>query len=181
MHPLRQHLMFDDIFYSVHLPAWQWIEIVKNKVPSWKVTRGRWSWERRDFDNFKLTNQKFRRVAYRSLRFVCSVFCCCVCFFLNMKVKCSVMNLFSCFRIIHLACTFIFHFTIMRDLEKMAGWLRLAIIYIFSGIGGYLYSAILLPYQAEVSYFCFLFFTKTVRLLCVSYKTSFYFLPFLWI
>ena len=38
----------------------------------------------------------------------------------------------------------------MRDLEKMAGWLRLSIIYVFSGIGGYLYSAILLPYQAEV-------------------------------
>ena len=38
----------------------------------------------------------------------------------------------------------------MRDLEKMTGWLRLSIIYIFSGIGGYLYSAILLPYQAEV-------------------------------
>lgn len=44
----------------------------------------------------------------------------------------------------------------MRDLEKMAGWLRLSIIYIFSGIGGYLYSAILLPYQAEVTnhFFC---------------------------
>lgn len=67
------------------------------------------------------------------------------------------MNLIVYFRIIHLACTFIFHFTIMRDLEKMAGWLRLAIIYIFSGIGGYLYSAILLPYQAEVINFCFLF------------------------
>lgn len=45
----------------------------------------------------------------------------------------------------------------MRDLEKMAGWLRLSIIYIFSGIGGYLYSAILLPYQAEVTdHFCVL-------------------------
>lgn len=55
-----------------------------------------------------------------------------------------------CFRIIHLACTLIFHFTIMRDLEKMAGWLRMSVIYILSGIGGYLYSAILLPYQAEV-------------------------------
>ncbi|XP_078347167.1 inactive rhomboid protein 1-like isoform X1 [Oculina patagonica] len=60
------------------------------------------------------------------------------------------MAIFAHAGIIHLACTFIFHFTIMRDLEKMAGWLRLSIIYIFSGIGGYLYSAILLPYQAEV-------------------------------
>ena len=41
----------------------------------------------------------------------------------------------------------------MRDMEKMAGWLRMAIIYIFSGIGGYLYSGILLPYQAEVIIF----------------------------
>lgn len=60
------------------------------------------------------------------------------------------MAIFAHAGIIHLACTLIFHFTIMRDLEKMAGWLRLSIIYIFSGIGGYLYSAILLPYQAEV-------------------------------
>ena len=73
-----------------------------------------------------------------------------------MKIK--VFNNESCFRIIHLACTFIFHFTIMRDLEKMAGWLRLAIIYIFSGIGGYLYSGILLPYQAEVRFTFALFF-----------------------
>lgn len=60
------------------------------------------------------------------------------------------MAIFAHAGIIHLACTLIFHFTIMRDLEKMAGWLRLSIIYVFSGIGGYLYSAILLPYQAEV-------------------------------
>lgn len=60
------------------------------------------------------------------------------------------MAIFAHAGIIHLACTLIFHFTIMRDLEKMAGWLRLSIIYILSGIGGYLYSAILLPYQAEV-------------------------------
>ena len=60
---------------------------------------------------------------------------------------------FLCFRIIHLCCTLIFHFTIMRDMERMAGWLRMGIIYIFSGIGGYLYSGILLPYQAEVIVF----------------------------
>lgn len=60
------------------------------------------------------------------------------------------MGIFAHAGVIHLLCTLVFHFTIMRDLEKMAGWLRLSIIYIFSGIGGYLYSAILLPYQAEV-------------------------------
>jgi membrane associated rhomboid family serine protease len=35
-------------------------------------------------------------------------------------------------------------------MEKMAGWLRIAIIYIFSGIGGNLLSAIVTPYQPEV-------------------------------
>ncbi|KAM7438854.1 hypothetical protein ABFA07_011688 [Porites harrisoni] len=60
------------------------------------------------------------------------------------------MAIFAHAGIIHLCCTLIFHITIMRDMEKMAGWLRMAIIYIFSGIGGYLYSGILLPYQAEV-------------------------------
>ena len=66
---------------------------------------------------------------------------------------CMTIFFHSVFRIIHLCCTLIFHFTIMRDMEKMAGWLRMAIIYIFSGIGGYLYSGILLPYQAEVIIF----------------------------
>lgn len=41
--------------------------------------------------------------------------------------------------------------TILRDLEKLAGWLRISIIYIISGITGNLASAIFLPYRAEVS------------------------------
>lgn len=40
--------------------------------------------------------------------------------------------------------------TILRDLEKLAGWLRISIIYIVSGITGNLASAIFLPYRAEV-------------------------------
>lgn len=40
--------------------------------------------------------------------------------------------------------------TILRDLEKLAGWLRISIIYIISGITGNLASAIFLPYRAEV-------------------------------
>ena len=39
----------------------------------------------------------------------------------------------------------------MRDLEKLAGWFRIAIIYIGSGIAGSLSSAIFLPYHVEVS------------------------------
>ena len=38
----------------------------------------------------------------------------------------------------------------MRDLEKLAGWHRIAIIYILSGIAGSLGSAIFIPYQVEV-------------------------------
>lgn len=44
-----------------------------------------------------------------------------------------------------------FQMTILRDLEKLAGWLRISIIYILSGITGNLASAIFLPYRAEVS------------------------------
>ncbi|MEQ2184065.1 hypothetical protein GOODEAATRI_004150 [Goodea atripinnis] len=39
--------------------------------------------------------------------------------------------------------------TILRDLEKLAGWARISIIYIFSGITGNLASALFLPYRAE--------------------------------
>ena len=37
-------------------------------------------------------------------------------------------------------------------MEKMAGWLRISLIYLISGIGGNLWSAVLIPYQAEVSF-----------------------------
>lgn len=37
----------------------------------------------------------------------------------------------------------------MRDLEKLAGWLRIGIIYIMSGIAGSLGSAIFIPYHVE--------------------------------
>jgi membrane associated rhomboid family serine protease len=40
--------------------------------------------------------------------------------------------------------------TILRDLEKLAGWHRIAIIFVLSGITGNLASAIFLPYRAEV-------------------------------
>ena len=38
----------------------------------------------------------------------------------------------------------------MRDVEKLAGWHRTAIIYIGSGIAGSLGSATFLPYHVEV-------------------------------
>uniref|UniRef100_K7F469 Peptidase S54 rhomboid domain-containing protein n=2 Tax=Pelodiscus sinensis TaxID=13735 RepID=K7F469_PELSI len=40
--------------------------------------------------------------------------------------------------------------TILRDLEKLAGWHRISIIFLLSGITGNLASAIFLPYRAEV-------------------------------
>lgn len=43
--------------------------------------------------------------------------------------------------------------TVLRDLEKLAGWHRIAIIYLLSGITGNLASAIFLPYRAEVRWF----------------------------
>ena len=41
-------------------------------------------------------------------------------------------------------------YVVMRDLEKMAGPTRIAIIYLGSGLAGNLASGIFLPYQAEV-------------------------------
>lgn len=43
-----------------------------------------------------------------------------------------------------------FQMTVLRDLEKLAGWHRIAIIYLLSGVTGNLASAIFLPYRAEV-------------------------------
>ncbi|CAH1274373.1 RHBDF1 [Branchiostoma lanceolatum] len=52
--------------------------------------------------------------------------------------------------LVHLLMSVIFQMTILRDLEKLAGWGRIAIIYVLSGIAGNLASAVFLPYQAEV-------------------------------
>lgn len=54
-------------------------------------------------------------------------------------------------RILHCLVSVAFQMTILRDLEKLAGWLRISIIYILSGITGNLASAIFLPYRAEVN------------------------------
>ena len=51
--------------------------------------------------------------------------------------------------VIHLLISIAFQWTIMRHLEKYAGWFRIAIIFIFSGIVGNLASAIFTPYHAE--------------------------------
>ncbi|KPP68959.1 inactive rhomboid protein 1-like [Scleropages formosus] len=61
----------------------------------------------------------------------------------------DVVQLSRC-RILHCLVSVCFQMTILRDLEKLAGWLRISIIYILSGITGNLASAIFLPYRAEV-------------------------------
>ncbi|KAK8395160.1 hypothetical protein O3P69_006125 [Scylla paramamosain] len=51
---------------------------------------------------------------------------------------------------IHLKITIVLQYLLMRDMEKLAGPVRIGIIYIVSGIAGNLASAIFVPYRAEV-------------------------------
>ncbi|XP_072319092.1 inactive rhomboid protein 2-like [Eucyclogobius newberryi] len=60
------------------------------------------------------------------------------------------LSLFLHAGLLHCVVSVIFQMTILRDLEKLAGWARIAIIYVFSGITGNLASALFLPYRAEV-------------------------------
>uniref|UniRef100_A0A3B5M8T6 Inactive rhomboid protein n=1 Tax=Xiphophorus couchianus TaxID=32473 RepID=A0A3B5M8T6_9TELE len=60
------------------------------------------------------------------------------------------LSLFLHAGLFHCAVSVIFQMTVLRDLEKLAGWARISIIYIFSGITGNLASALFLPYRAEV-------------------------------
>ncbi|XP_018617554.1 inactive rhomboid protein 1 isoform X2 [Scleropages formosus] len=62
------------------------------------------------------------------------------------------LSLFLHAGILHCLVSMCFQMTILRDLEKLAGWLRISIIYILSGITGNLASAIFLPYRAEVGW-----------------------------
>ncbi|XP_051491022.1 inactive rhomboid protein 2 [Apus apus] len=60
------------------------------------------------------------------------------------------LSLFLHAGIIHCLVSVTFQMTVLRDLEKLAGWHRISIIFILSGITGNLASAIFLPYRAEV-------------------------------
>ncbi|XP_038069235.1 inactive rhomboid protein 2-like isoform X2 [Patiria miniata] len=59
------------------------------------------------------------------------------------------LSLFLHAGIFHCILSVIMQMTILRDLEKLAGCFRISIIYIFSGIGGNITSAIFIPYRAE--------------------------------
>lgn len=72
--------------------------------------------------------------------------------FNEMVVVTSCLNLFVVlFSIIHLGITLVLQWFMMRDLEKLTGSLRIMIIYMGSGVGGNLASAIFVPYRADVS------------------------------
>ncbi|XP_028912923.1 inactive rhomboid protein 2 isoform X1 [Ornithorhynchus anatinus] len=60
------------------------------------------------------------------------------------------LSLFLHAGVVHCLVSVIFQMTILRDLEKLAGWHRISIIFILSGITGNLASTIFLPYRAEV-------------------------------
>ncbi|OAF69863.1 hypothetical protein A3Q56_02402 [Intoshia linei] len=51
--------------------------------------------------------------------------------------------------LLHIAITVIIQMILMRDIEKMIGWWRTAIIYILSGLAGTLMSAIFLPHYVD--------------------------------
>ncbi|XP_075420648.1 inactive rhomboid protein 1 isoform X2 [Tenrec ecaudatus] len=59
------------------------------------------------------------------------------------------LSLFLHAGVLHCLVSVCFQMTILRDLEKLAGWHRISIIYLLSGITGNLASAIFLPYRAE--------------------------------
>jgi membrane associated rhomboid family serine protease len=87
--------------------------------------------------------------------------------FLHPKSPDQVYRLFTSIFIhaglLQLILTIFFQIFILRDFEKLAGCLRVAIVYIGSGVIGNLASAIFLPYQAEViSIFVVVFLFKHI-------------------
>ncbi|XP_037319630.1 inactive rhomboid protein 1 isoform X2 [Pungitius pungitius] len=60
------------------------------------------------------------------------------------------LSLFLHAGILHCLVSVFFQMSVLRDIEKLAGWLRISIIYVLSGVTGNLASAIFLPYRAEV-------------------------------
>ncbi|CAJ0961784.1 unnamed protein product, partial [Mesorhabditis belari] len=60
------------------------------------------------------------------------------------------VSLFIHAGIIHCSLTVFLQLWLMRDLEYMLGWKRMAILYLGSGIGGNLASSIFVPFQPQV-------------------------------
>ncbi|XP_062895252.1 inactive rhomboid protein 2-like isoform X2 [Mobula hypostoma] len=115
-------------------------------------TKGRCEITTREYCEFK--NGYFHEEATLCSQVHCMDDVCGLLPFLNPDVPDQIyrlwLSLFLHAGIIHCVVSVIFHLTILRDLEMLAGWLRISIIYILSGIIGNLASAIFLPYRAEV-------------------------------
>ena len=79
---------------------------------------------------------------------VCVSVCLCVCVSVCVRARTHAHVCMP--RLLHCLVSVVFQMTILRDVEKLAGWVRISIIYIFSGITGNLASALFLPYRAEV-------------------------------
>ncbi|XP_059805018.1 inactive rhomboid protein 2-like [Hypanus sabinus] len=115
-------------------------------------TKGRCEITTREYCQFK--NGYFHEEATLCSQVHCMDDVCGLLPFLNPDVPDQIyrlwLSLFLHAGIIHCVVSVILHLTILRDLEMLAGWLRISIIYILSGIIGNLASAIFLPYRAEV-------------------------------
>uniref|UniRef100_S4RSJ0 Inactive rhomboid protein n=1 Tax=Petromyzon marinus TaxID=7757 RepID=S4RSJ0_PETMA len=60
------------------------------------------------------------------------------------------LSLFLHAGILHCLVSSALHLTVLRDLEKLAGSLRVLVVYVTSGVTGSIASAVLLPHNAEV-------------------------------
>ncbi|XP_003391692.2 PREDICTED: inactive rhomboid protein 2-like, partial [Amphimedon queenslandica] len=76
--------------------------------------------------------------------------------------------------IFHVLLTIIFNFYILRDLEKYLGWLATATLYIGSGIGGNIISALFVPYSAEVGPAASMFGVIAFFLIFIVYHWNFF-------
>ncbi|XP_024862220.1 inactive rhomboid protein 1 isoform X2 [Kryptolebias marmoratus] len=115
-------------------------------------TKGRCEITSREYCNFM--HGYFHEEATLCSQVACMDDVCGLLSFLNPEIPDQFsrlwLSLFLHAGILHCLVSVLFQMTVLRDLEKLAGWLRISIIYMLSGITGNLASAIFLPYRAEV-------------------------------
>ena len=83
---------------------------------------------------------------------VCVCVCVCVCVTTVHWIKAPTFynTTPSLFRILHIIPTMLFTYFVLRIVEKRLGWCRTCFIYILSGVGGNIVSAVFVPYYPEV-------------------------------
>lgn len=57
-----------------------------------------------------------------------------------------------CYRVLQLVISVIYQLVFMVDMEHTIGWRRMALIYLLSGVGGNIASAIFSPFQPQVRF-----------------------------